>query len=63
MVAIDGIDMSAYMIPTLTTLVQPQKALGEQSVRILVDMINGRAGNRHLLLDTSFRSGGSVCAV
>jgi LacI family transcriptional regulator len=62
-VAIDGIDMSAYMIPTLTTLVQPQKALGEQSVRILVDMINGRAGNRHLLLDTSFRSGGSVCAV
>ena len=62
-VAIDGIDMSAYMIPTLTTLVQPQKALGEQSVRILVDMINGRAGNRHLLLDTSFRSGGSVCAI
>ena len=62
-VAIDGIDMSAYMIPTLTTLVQPQKALGEHSVRILVDMINGRAGNCHLLLDTSFRSGGSVCSV
>ena len=62
-VAIDGIDMSAYMIPTLTTLVQPQAALGENSVRILVDMIEGRAGNRHLLLDTASRTGGSVCSV
>ena len=59
-VAIDGINMSAYFIPTLTTLVQPQKEMGENSVRILVDMIEGRAGNRHLLLDTVTRMGGSV---
>ena len=62
-VAIDGIDMSAYAVPTLTTLVQPQQELGENSVRILVDMIEGRAGNRHLQLDTQLRQGGSVCSL
>ena len=62
-VAIDGIDMSAYTIPTLTTLVQPQKELGASSVRLLVDMIEGRDGNRHLLLDTTTRTGGSICSI
>ena len=59
-VAIDGIDMSAYFVPTLTTLVQPRWELGEHSVRILVEMIEGRAGNRHIQLDTRIRRGGSV---
>ena len=59
-VAIDGIDMSAYFVPTLTTLVQPQQELGENSVRILLDMIEGRAGNCHLQLETQVRQGGSV---
>lgn len=60
-VAIDGIDMSAYMIPTLTTLVQPQEEMGETAVKILVDMVEERAGNRHVLLETTPRVGGSVC--
>ena len=62
-VAIDGIDMSAYTIPTLTTLVQPQEAMGVNAVRILVDMIEERAGNRHILLETTLRLGGSICSV
>ena len=61
-VAIDGIDMSFYAVPTLTTLAQPQEELGEQSLRILLDMIEGRGGNRHLQLQTMLRTGGSVCA-
>ena len=59
-VAIDGIDMSAYTVPTLTTLIQPQRELGEQAVSILVDMIEEKAGNRHVQLDTALREGGSV---
>ena len=59
--AIDGIDMSAYTIPTLTTLVQPQEELGRRSVEILVDMIEQRGENRHILVDTAIRTGGSVC--
>lgn len=60
-VAIDGIGMSAYMIPTLTTLVQPQKELGETAVKILVDIVEGRGDSRHVLLKTDLRQGGSVC--
>lgn len=59
-IAIDGIELSAYSIPTLTTLVQPQREMGEQSVRILRDMIEGRGGNRHVLLEAALREGGSL---
>lgn len=59
-IAIDGIEMSAYSIPTLTTLEQPTKALGEEAVRILINMIEGKAGNQHVLLETELRLGGSV---
>ena len=59
-VAIDGIEVSAYTIPTLTTLIQPQREMGEQAVSILVDMIEGKAGNRHIQVDTTPREGGSV---
>lgn len=59
-VAIDGIELSAYAVPTLTTLSQPKTELGRRSVEILLDMIEGRAGNRHALLAPSLRTGGSV---
>lgn len=62
-VAIDGIDMSAYVVPTLTTLVQPQEEMGENAVRILVDMVEGRSGNKHVLLETTPRMGGSVSVI
>lgn len=60
-IAIDGITMSAYTVPTLTTLVQPAEELGEYSVQILLDMAEKKAGHRHLELETSLREGGSVC--
>lgn len=62
-VAIDGIEASVYSVPALTTLVQPQEEMGENAVRILADMIEGRGGNRHILLDTAAREGGSVRAI
>lgn len=62
-IAIDGIDMSLYTIPTLTTLVQPKEQLGVEAVRILLDMIGQESGNRHIKLETALRSGGSVCKI
>lgn len=59
-IAIDGISMSAYFVPTLTTLVQPKREMGEESVRILIDMIEKRSKNRHVILPTEVRSGESV---
>lgn len=62
-VAIDGIEMSNFFIPTLTTLVQPREEMGQKAVRILLDILEGKAGNRHLQVDAALRMGGSVRAL
>lgn len=59
-IAIDGIPMSAYSVPALTTLVQPKKDMGEEPVRLLLDMIEGKAGHRHVTLPTTLRKGESI---
>lgn len=62
-IAIDGIPVSAYSIPTLTTLVQPREEMGREAARILLEMIEGRRGQRHMQLPTQLRTGGSVVAI
>lgn len=62
-IGIDGLEFSEYTRPTLTTLVQPGERMGAESVRILMDMIEGRGGNRQVMLETELRPGGSVRAV
>lgn len=62
-IAIDGIDMSLYTIPTLTTLIQPKESMGEQAVEILVDVLEGRAVSRHVRLETTLRPGGTVAPI
>ena len=62
-VAIDGIEMSNYTFPTLTTLIQPQKEMGRKAVEILVDILEGRGGHRHITVDTTIREGGSICTL
>lgn len=59
-IAIDGIEMSLYTTPTLTTLVQPQALMGEKAVEILVDVLGGRAPCSHVRLETTLRPGGTV---
>lgn len=61
-IAIDGIAVSEYIHPMLSTLCQPMTALGETSVDILVGVIEQRDENRHIILPTTLRSGQSVCA-
>lgn len=61
-IAIDGLNMSEYTIPTLTTMVQPTEEMGRESVGILLEMIEG-APPRHLQLETRLRKGGSVRAI
>lgn len=59
-IAIDGIEMSLYTTPTLTTLVQPQALMGEKAVEILVGVLDGRAPCSHVRLETTLRPGGTV---
>ena len=57
---IDGIPLSAYTVPTLTTLVQPVEEMGRQGVSLLLDMVEGTGGPRQIRLETTLRTGGSV---
>ncbi|MDY3051609.1 MAG: LacI family DNA-binding transcriptional regulator [Ndongobacter sp.] len=59
-IAIDGISASLYTVPTLTTLIQPAERMGESSVAILLDMLNGQGANRQIQLDTALQIGQSV---
>ncbi len=61
-IAIDGIEISLYTVPTLTTLVQPSATIGAEAVRILVDVLEGRAPHSHLRLTTTLREGETVAA-
>ena len=58
-IAIDGIEVSKYTIPALTTLIQPRKPMGYEAVRILVDVIKGKK-NCQLRLETELREGETV---
>ncbi len=59
-VGIDGIDLSKYCIPTLTTMVQPVEEMARESVRILLELLHHEGAPRHVLLDTTLREGGSI---
>ena len=59
-IAIDGISVSEYIHPMLTTLCQPMTAMGKASVEILLDIIEGRGVHRHVTLPTALREGASV---
>ena len=59
-ISIDGIEVSKYTIPTLTTLVQPSKNMGSKAVEILLGVLNDRNAGCQLKVDTSLREGGTL---
>lgn len=59
-IAIDGLEVSEYIDPPLTTLCQPMEEMGRRSVEILLDLIQGKGRRRHETLPTTFRPGASV---
>ena len=58
-IAIDGLAVSEYVTPTLTTMVQPAEQMGRESVRILADMLE-TGQTRHLRLEATLRVGASA---
>ena len=57
--AIDGLEISAYLKPTLSTMVQPAEEMGRESVRLLLELLNGGT-HRHVRLEAAFREGESI---
>ena len=62
-IAIDGLTVSEYVSPTLTTMVQPAEQMGRESVGILVDILENGADARHLRLEATLREGASVRSI
>ncbi len=58
-IAIDGLTVSEYIHPMLTTLCQPTEEMGTRSVDILLRVIRG-GPQEHLTLPTTLRAGQSV---
>ena len=48
----DGMDISCYYNPGISTIKQPKKELAEKSVEILFELLKGNGENKHILLDT-----------
>ena len=59
-IAIDGLTLSEYMSPTLTTMVQPCEEIGRESVQILIRMMSEPGYYRHLRPKATLRKGHSV---
>ncbi len=59
-IAIDGLNVSEYAIPTLTTMVQPAEEMAEECVRILAGMLENPGYTCHKRLTATLREGASV---
>lgn len=47
-IGFDGIEMSKFFVPRITTIEQPIDEIARESVRVLMDMLeNGRAAAPH----------------
>ena len=51
-VGFDGMDVSCYYNPGITTVKQPKEEMAIKSVEILFDLLKDKCENQHILLDT-----------
>lgn len=62
-ISIDGIEISRFTVPTLTTLVQPVDRLGYEAAQTLINVIEGRAAHKQITLRANLREGGTVADI
>ena len=59
-IGFDGIDLSRFTIPRLTTVEQPVEEIALRSVNMLLDMMEKNAAPRHILVNAVYRNRDSV---
>jgi len=52
LIGFDGMDMSKYYNPGITTVSQPKKEMAQKSAELLINLINGETENKHIILNT-----------
>ncbi len=61
-VGFDGVDISRFTLPRLSTVEQPVEEIARRSVSLLLDMMENNSAPRHILVDAMFRKRESVAA-
>ncbi len=56
----DGIEVTKYFIPTITTIKQPEKTLASESIRLIVESIQADGLDEHVVLNAALVQGESV---
>lgn len=57
----DGLDIGKYYNPTLTTIKQPQRQMAEDSIHLLLKLIEKKCENQRSVLETKLIERMSVC--
>ncbi|HOO28866.1 MAG TPA: substrate-binding domain-containing protein, partial [Lachnospiraceae bacterium] len=56
----DGIDMSYYYSPTITTIQQPFEAMAEETVAVLFNVLRKKEEHQHRIFEAKLCVGGST---
>ena len=59
----DGIEMTRYYNPSVTTILQPREEMAREAVHQIFNLIKGRPVNRKVLFEAALQEGGSVTEV
>ncbi len=59
-ISIDGLELAEYTSPRLTTLRQPMERMGQECVKTLIDLIEGRSANKQITVEATLMQGGSA---
>ena len=51
-VGFDGMDVSKFYSPGITTVMQPKKEMAQKSIELLFDLLNKKGNHQHIVLDT-----------
>lgn len=49
----DGMEITKYYSPSISTIEQPKEVLAKESIKLLLDLINGKSQNKHIVIDTN----------
>lgn len=59
-IGIDGLNISEFCVPTLSTMCQPKEKIAAKTIEVLLKMIDEQMGNQQILLNTTLREGQSI---
>lgn len=56
----DGLEISKYMNPSLSTIEQPYKQMGMNIAEVLIEQLTSEESSKHIILETSFYEGQTI---